>query len=849
MLYFLLIQLCVIDNMYQYSLESFTTFFFKAIEKTEEFDEEEPRVLALRQMIRMTIYQWVSRGLFEQHKAIFLAQLTFRLMAKRIVDVEYTQQQMNFLINCPTSTAVPNPLKRWLPDAAWYSVQKLIDIELFESFATNLAKDAPKRFEDWYNEQYPEVRTLPLDWRSLDQTPFQKLLVVRCLRPDRCNVALSNFIRGSLPAGDAFVDCDSTSSSVQVLQSAFGDSTNTTPVFFILSPGANPVKDVEALARHQGMDPNKQLHQVALGQGQDVVASQKLDLAHKEGHWVMLQNVHLMPEYLRELEKKLAQFALEGSDPQFRLFLSSDPAKPDAVTGQDVIPIGLLEKSIKLTNEPPAGLKANMKRAFTFFIKEEFEDKDSKVKTILFALCYFHSMMLERKKFGSKGFNMQYPFSIGDLRDSAIVLQNYLDANAGSGKVPWPDLIYIFGDIMYGGHIVNNWDRVFCTAFLENLMQDSLLDEANMFPFTDGTPVQFKAPAPTTYEKYIEYIDLELPPESPVAFGMHPNAEIDYRSQQCKTLFAVLVELQPKDAGAGGDGGDTVQSKVAEFASRVADEASLESNRINVEDITSKLTDETRGPYQNVFIQECEQLNVLLNAILRSLAEIELANKGELTMTEQMEAVMTDVFLNKVPVAWAKVSFETTRGLGAWLDSIKQRLEQLNAWKEVPDKEPAVTFINRLYNPASFLTAVKQVMSREKSIELNRLYIATEIQKKMYWEAAELQKREGAFVFGLQVEGARWDPNAGLEECEPKKQFSVVPVVLVRPVVLQEGKEEKGVYQCPVYKTELRGNTYVFTAQLKTKHPPTKWTLAGAALILDVEGVSDAFAFGKEPAQ
>ena len=147
------------------------------------------------------------------------------------------------------------------------------------------------------------------------------------------------------------------------------------------------------------------------------------------------------------------------------------------------------------------------------------------------------------------------------------------------------------------------------------------------------------------------------------------------------------------------------------------------------------------------------------------------------------------------------------------------------------------------------MTAVSQILSREKSIELNRLYIQTEIQKKMYWEAAELQKREGAFVFGLQVEGARWDPNAGLEECEPKKQFSVVPVVLVRPVVIQEGKEEKGVYQCPVYKTELRGNTYVFTAQLKTKHPPQKWTLAGAALILDVEGVSDAFALGKEPPQ
>jgi dynein heavy chain len=68
MLYFLLIQLNIVDHMYQYSLESFTTFFFKAIEKTEEFEEEESRVLALRQQIRITIYQWVSRGLFERHK-------------------------------------------------------------------------------------------------------------------------------------------------------------------------------------------------------------------------------------------------------------------------------------------------------------------------------------------------------------------------------------------------------------------------------------------------------------------------------------------------------------------------------------------------------------------------------------------------------------------------------------------------------------------------------------------------------------------------------------------------------------------------------------------------------------
>merc|ERR1719242_1265062 len=382
MLYFLLIQLWIIDHMYQYSLESFQAFFFKAIEKTAEAEELEARVPLLIEMIRITIYQWVSRGLFERHKQIFLSQLTFRLMQKGLLPVQYTPQQMSFLINCPLSTAVANPLKKWLPDKAWYAITKLIELEGFESFATNLSKDAPQRFQMWYNELDPEGRALPLEWRSLESQPFQKLLVVRCMRPDRVTTALNNFIRNTLPKGGDFVDCDAALSSIGVLELAFQDSSSITPIFFILSPGAN--------------------------QGQDVVANAKLDMAHKEGHWVMLQNVHLMPDFLLELEKRLAVFALEASDPSFRLFLTSDPANS--------IPIGLLERSIKLTNEPPAGLKANLLRAFTFFIREEFEEKDTKVKTILFSLCYFHSMMLERRKFGSKGFNMLYPFSIGDLR-------------------------------------------------------------------------------------------------------------------------------------------------------------------------------------------------------------------------------------------------------------------------------------------------------------------------------------------------------------------------------------------------------------------------------------------------
>jgi len=80
-----------------------------------------------------------------------------------------------------------------------------------------------------------------------------------------------------------------------------------------------------------------------------------------------------------------------------------------------------------------------------------------------------------------------------------------------------------------------------------------------------------------------------------------------------------------------------------------------------------------------------------------------------------------------------------------------------------------------------------------------------------------------------------------LEESKPKEMFSILPVVFCKALPMPpEGKEDKNLYYCPAYKTEDRGRDgYVFTGQLKTRYPPRKWILAGVAIILDVEGVSD----------
>ncbi|CAE7559140.1 unnamed protein product, partial [Symbiodinium sp. CCMP2456] len=821
MLFFLINQLCVVQHMYQYSLDAFNSFLQKAIDRTQGSEEVSERTELLIASARLTVFRWVNRGLFEDHKLIFCTMLAFRLLSLRQLQEDFVVSHFSFLLRAPSAPVYENPLD-WLPNKSWAMVLKLVELEGFENFAQNMERDAPNRFRDWMAEAAPEDAKLPLDWKTLDAKYFRKLLVIRCLRPDRMSIALAKWIRQSLPSGRDYIDCDASLSFYKVLQSSYEDSTSNTPFFFILSPGADPVKEVEALGKVLiGLQANVNYHNVAMGQGQDEIAMQKLELGSKEGHWVMLQNIHLMPSWCATLEKRLDAFAVENSSPYFRLFLSADPSLG--------IPIGLLERSIKLTNEPPQGLQANLRRSFALFNREEFDERDSKIKSILFALCHFHSLMLERKKFGALGYNMKYPFSNGDLRDSASVLYNYLEGSTAV-KIPWEDLRYIFGEIMYGGHIVDDWDRRMCQKYLTYFMQDEILDEMELVPYADGQ-LSWKSPGPGTHEKYLEHIET-MPAESPLFFGMHPNAEIDFRTKMCDTIFELLQLIQPKRSPGEAAEEQSPMAAAEEMCNEILDE--VREVRFNVEEISAQLSEEERGPYQFVMMQECDCMNCLVQEMVRGLNELQLGFKGELTMSEHMEQLAEALSEQILPVWWVKLGFPSTRPLRSWLVNLKDRCAQLEDWSAEPIHIPKVVDVSKLFNPQSFLTAIKQVCCQSVNLELDRLHVFTEVTKRLDPKMVDSLAREGAYVTGMYLEGARWDANANcLEDSRPKDMFTRLPVINCK-AGLQQEKEDKNMYMCPTYCVPTRRPHFVFVAQLRTKQPAAKWVLAGVAIILDI---------------
>ncbi|KAJ3180788.1 hypothetical protein HDU85_003867 [Gaertneriomyces sp. JEL0708] len=802
LLYFLLNDLWQIHPMYQYSLNAYKVVFQSAIARADKSEEIKERVQALIDSITYMVFVYTTRGLFERDKLIFLAQMTFQIL---IAQGDMDMQELDFLLRGTRIVNVKSPLD-WMTDGSWGMVKALSNMEQFRSLSSDI-EGGSKQWKKFCELEVPENEKLPQEWKN--KSPLQKLCILRCIRPDRMTYAVRNFI--SQKMGTKFIN-----TSRVPLPKSYEESGPATPIFFILSPGVDPVKEVEALGRQLGVaEDNGNYHYVSLGQGQEVIAEQKLDLAYEKGGWVMLENIHLVAKWLPILEKKLEALSI-GSHAEFRVFLSAEPAGDPAY---HIMPTSILQASIKITNEPPTGMQANIHRALDNFTQESLErcSKDAEFRGILFALCYFHAAILERRKFGTQGWNRPYPFNTGDLTISIDVLYNYLETFA---KVPWVDLRYMFGDIMYGGHISDDWDRRLCSAYLETYIREDMF-EGN-FELAPG----FQMPPTSDLKEYHRYIDENLPAESPYLYGLHPNAEIGVLTKSADTLFRTILEMQPRDT-AGGSG----TSKEEKVAQVTEDILSTLPDSFNVAELMAKV--EERTPYISVALQECDRMSTLTTEIRRSLRELQLGLKGDLTITEHMEALMNALFMNLVPVSWEKLAYPSLQPLATWYADLLQRIKELEGWVS-EFQLPSVVWLAGLFNPQSFLTAIMQTTARKNEWPLDRMVLSVDVTKKAREEFSGAP-REGAYVHGLFMEGARWDTNTGLiQESLLKELTPAMPVIYIKAIPIDK-KETKGVYECPVYRTRQRGPTFIWTFNLKTKERQQKWILGGVCLLCSPE--------------
>lgn len=812
-LYYCITDLPNVDPMYQYSLGWFINLYVISIETANKSKILEKRLQFLHDTFTYNLYSNVCRSLFEKDKLLFSLLLCCSVMISKD---QLTKSEFLFFLTggVGLENTLPNPASSWFSDKSWDELCRINETPSFKGIVDHFTKYM-KEWQQFYDLPNPSYDQIPASWQN-KLTSFQSLILVRIFRPDKILINVTKFVESEL--GSKF-----TKPPTFDIAKSYNDSNCLCPLIFILSPGADPMNALTKFAQKMGFATKFQ--SISLGQGQGPIAARMIEQAQSDGGWVCLQNCHLAVSWMPTLEKTWESFDTSNTSLSFRLWLTSYPS--------DKFPTSILQYGVKMTNEPPTGLQPNLARSYAsepvkdpeFF--EGCPGKDKIFGKLLYGICFFHAVVQERKKYGAIGWNIPYGFNESDFQISVKQLQMFLNEY---DYVPYKAIIYLTGECNYGGRVTDDWDRRCINTILKDFVNNSVVSDPG-YTFCPLGPA-YGLPRKTEYRDYVNHINnipLVPPPE---VFGLHTNAGITRDLQNTKNLFTTLLLVQEERSG-GDSGGDALLLDIAK------DILSKLPSNFDLELALSNYPVTYTESMNTVLVQELERFNRLLSVIRLSLQDLQKAVKGLVVMTPALDMVASSLQFAKVPAAWSKVSYPSLKKLGSYINDFLERLDFLAKWHD--NGKPPQFWLSGFFFTQAFLTGAMQNFARKHTIPIDQLTFDFEVTNV---DSKTKPPTDGVYVYGLFLDGARWDRKANcLEEQFIKILFDVVPVIWLKPI--EKAKlQERGRYKTPLYKTSERRGTllttghstnYVLPFLLETKKPVSHWIKRGAALLCQLD--------------
>ena len=271
-----------------------------------------------------------------------------------------------------------------------------------------LVHENEREWRMWVEKERPEMEEIPCGYSKLQGFgAFRKLLLIRSWCPDRMLHSAQHYVIQSL--GSEFID-----PPLLDLESTWNESKSRVPLICILTTCSDPSQKIELLARQRDMD----IKSLSMGQGQEIHARRLLIDSMTTGNWLLLQNCHLNLAFCKEILDTLMDGEMIHNG--FRLWITTE-VHPN-------FPSSLLQTAIKFTNEPPQGIRASLKRTFADIPQDLLDYSPAPSWPILvYTLAFLHTVLQERRKYGSLGWNIQYEFNQSDMIGSIQCVQNHLD--------------------------------------------------------------------------------------------------------------------------------------------------------------------------------------------------------------------------------------------------------------------------------------------------------------------------------------------------------------------------------------------------------------------------------------
>ncbi|PFX28824.1 Dynein heavy chain 1, axonemal [Stylophora pistillata] len=774
---------------------------------------------ALVEVLTESVYRVVSYALFACHKLTFSFMLCAGIMRRgrsTSRDKAIDEEEWNWFFRGSAVAAITDRLEseeelnrswmgsqttaagslgqymskmnkspaKWITESTWKECLQLsASILAFSGLCSNIAvngafwskfsaSENPFKFIENEGELENDKTTSTEDhhppqlgWNVSSLSRFQRLIIVKVLRPECLVDSVRLFVEQQM--GPKFV----TSFGFD-LQEVFEESSCRKPLIFILSPGSDPTSQLMRFAR-ETRGTSLHLDIISLGKGQGPRAEEAITKAYQQkGKWVFLQNCHHAASFMPRLQMIVGRISHPGTrvDPNFRMWLSS---KPDPS-----FPVSILQAGLKMTVEPPPGIKANLLRSLGgvggVVTESMWEDSGPgpSWKRLVFGLCFFNAIVHERKKFGALGWNIPYEFTASDLEVSILMLHMLLTEHH---EVPWKAIRYLTGEIVYAGRVTDNWDQRCLQSILGNFYTPLALQESYGYTLD----YVYRPPPPEiSLSVCCEYIEGLPAADAPELFGMDQNAETAYLAGQGRAFIADLLAAQPRltaSIGSNKTNDDTVMDLVndtlkylpprVDFNSNgvTADQGNLRRGSVSPDRLRQmaekKLSQDpladhaNQSAYVTVLRQELNRFDRLLGIIYTSLSSLRLAVKGEVLMSEQLEEAYDALLSNRVPKAWEQAAYESCKPLGAWVDNLAKRVDFFSSWLDLvrndkrskswvsretgvmptptssqssmstplPRDHPIAFWLPAFFFPQGFLTAILQTHARQRNLPVDSL--------------------------------------------------------------------------------------------------------------------------------
>lgn len=830
-LYFLVVELSLVNTMYQTSLPQFLGVFVRSVEKSDRAQVTTKRITNIIDHFTKSIFKYVVRGLFSKHKLLYVLLMACKISMKA-KDLDPSHFDALLKGSAGMQIEKVKPALPWLKDKVWNNIVAISEQSphAFKQLPEFIAKADTKGDTGWkwYIEcEAPERAVVPDINDKL--SAFDKMLLVRAVREDRMMLAGTQFVEATL--GREFAEPQQLE-----LMDCVEETNGLMPIVFLLSQGSDPTTLIESCAKKL----KKKVGSISMGQGQEPAAKEIVEKSWSIGDWALLQNCHLGLPFLNQLEDMLRTIIqVPAGEPrqeiheESRVWITAEP--------QGLFPIGLLQMSIKLTNEPPVGIKAGIIRSYSW-LSQDYLDlfRRSEWRPLMFTQCFLHSVVVERRKFGPIGFCVPYEFNQGDWTASIQFLINHMtnigeESKNNTKPVSWETVRYMVAEIQYGGRITDNTDRMLFSTIATALF------DARIAPTKGDTPFTFSkgygVPLFDEFVKHREFIVGSYPDvDTPEVFGMHSNADITYRTRQAQEALATILDIQPR--GGVSTGGITREDKVLSMTDGYLKQLPDKWNP----DRKAHLSAQT--PLTIFAGQEIDRLENCIRSIRRTCLDLRLAVAGTIILTPALQDALNFLFDARVPPSWVAVGWPSPN-ISLWFAEVLRRYEQLNNWAITGP--PAIFWLTGFFNPQGFLTSVQQEISRKNGWSLDLVVKRTEVKGDTGKEVTAVAP--DVLVTGMYLEGAVWDRN-GKKLKEPIKGdlFKELPILLITAFLDEKGakpamaaapllvksqqKTVKNNYSCPIYKYPQRTDMhFITTVDLPCDEEPWVWRLRGVALL------------------